>query len=92
MKVKTIEVCNATNMDGRNIFGMRNLSRLLLASLTKSTLPKGESKRGGVLLGSNSRHTQSLKSRKATKELYFAPQSYIAIAVIFARRQDVLQP
>ena len=50
MKVKTIEVCNATNMDGRNIFGMRNLSRLLLASLTKSTLPRGESKRGDCFI------------------------------------------
>ena len=44
MKVKTIEVFIANNVNARNIYERRNLSRLLFASLVKSTLPKGESK------------------------------------------------
>ena len=37
MEVKTIEVCNANNIKARKIFKKRNLSRLLLALLAKST-------------------------------------------------------
>ena len=44
MEVKTIEVCNASNINARNLFKKRNLSRLLLALLAKYILPKGESK------------------------------------------------
>ncbi len=44
MKVKTIEVFIANNVNARNIYERRDLSRLLFASLVKPTLPKGESK------------------------------------------------
>jgi len=45
MEVKTIEVCNASNINTRNFAKKKNLSRLLLAPFAKSTLSKGESKK-----------------------------------------------
>ena len=46
MEVKAIEVCNANNINARNL-------RLLLAGFAKSTLPKGESKKSEIIVRSS---------------------------------------
>ena len=53
MEVKAIEVCNANNINARNLFKKRALSRLLLAGFAKSTLPKGESKKSEIIVRSS---------------------------------------